>query len=134
MFAGIPYLRIFNPNNVKTRILSLGILMLLPLLTHGQSAEPRHYYAVIGVFRILNNAIRYTDKANKNNFSAQYEINPDRKLYYVYLLNTTGRQKAFAFMIKMRPRPSTRIAGYLSGSWEKKGLLRWKKSRWWKNR
>ena len=87
---------------MKTRILSLAIFILLPVLTHGQSAEPRSYYAVIGVFAVLDNAIRYTDKANKNNFSAQYEINPDRKLYYVYLLGTTDRKKAFAFMIKMR--------------------------------
>jgi outer membrane protein OmpA-like peptidoglycan-associated protein len=103
MSAGIPYLRSINPKNVKTKILSFAIFIFLPLLTHGQSSEPpRTYYAVIGVFAKLNNAIRYTDKANKNNFNAQYEINPSRKLYYVYLLSSTDRKKAFAFMIKMR--------------------------------
>ncbi len=102
MSAGIPYLRSINPKNVKTRILSLLIFILLPLLTRSQPADPRSYYAVIGVFRVLDNAIRYTDKANKNNFNAQYEINPDRKLYYVYLLSTTDRKKAYAFLIKMR--------------------------------
>jgi len=102
MSAGIPYLRPINPKNVKTRILSLVIFILLPVLTHGQSAEPRTYYAVIGVFRVHSNAIRYMEKANKNNFNAQYEFNPSRKLYYVYLLSTTDRKKAYAFMIKMR--------------------------------
>ena len=60
------------------------------------------YYVTIGVFAKLENAIRYTDKANKNNFSAQYAINQPRKLYYVYLLETKDRKQAFAFMIKMR--------------------------------
>lgn len=100
----------------------MGILILLPLLTHGQSAEPRHYYAVIGVFRVLNNAIRYTDKANKNNFNAQYEINPDRKLYYVYLLNTTDRPKAFAFMIKMRTETEYKDCWLFVGKLGEKGF------------
>jgi outer membrane protein OmpA-like peptidoglycan-associated protein len=103
LFILIPYLRSINPKNVKTRILSLALFIFLPVITHSQSAQPtRTYYAVVGVFAKLDNAIRYTDKANKNNFSAQYEINPSRKLYYVYLLSSTDRKKAFAFMIKMR--------------------------------
>jgi hypothetical protein len=95
------YLRQINPNNVKTKILLLAAFSLLPVLVHAQ-AEPRNYYAVIGAFRLLDNAIRYTDKANKNNFNAQYEVNPERKLYYVYLFHSQDRKKAFAFMIKMR--------------------------------
>lgn len=67
-----------------------------------QSGEAPTYYVTIGVFAKLDNAQRYTDKANKNNFNAQYAINQQRKLYYVYLLETGERKKAFAFMIKMR--------------------------------
>ncbi len=102
MSQGFYYLRRFNPYNVKTKILSLAVFALLPALVHAQSAEPKDYYAVIGAFAIHDNAIRYTDKANKNNFNAAYEINPLRKLYYVYLLHSQDRKKAFAFMIKMR--------------------------------
>ncbi len=87
---------------MKTKILYLAIFALLPFLAKSQSAAPRSSYVVIGVFAKINNAIRYTDKANKDNFSAQYAINPDRKLYYVYLLNTTDYKRAIAFMIKMR--------------------------------
>ena len=87
---------------MKTKILYLAIFALLPVLAQSQSGAPRRYYVVIGVFAKIDNAIRYTAKANKNNFSAQYAINPPRKLYYVYLLDTDERAKAFAFMIKMR--------------------------------
>jgi len=123
MSEGICYLRQINPKKVKARILSLALFILLPVLTHGQSAEPRNYYAVIGVFRILNNAIRYTDKANKNNFNAQYEINPDRKLYYVYLLSTTDRKKAYAFMIKMRAETEYKDCWLLIGKLGEKGVV-----------
>lgn len=67
----------------------------------GQSADTEHY-VTIGVFAIHDNAIRYTARANKMGFNAQYAINVPRKLYYVYLLQTTDRRKAFAFMIKVR--------------------------------
>ncbi len=87
---------------MKARISYLAIFALLPFLAQGQSSEQRSYYVVIGAFAKIDNAIRYTDKANKNNFSAQYAINPVRKLYYVYLLSAVEPKKAFAFMIKMR--------------------------------
>ncbi len=67
-----------------------------------QSGEAPTYYVTIGVFAKLDNAVHYTDRANKNNFNAHYAINKPRKLYYVYLLETGDRKKAFAFMIKMR--------------------------------
>ncbi len=66
-----------------------------------QSPEPE-YYVTIGVFAVPNNAIKYTTRANKLGFSAQYAINPARNLHYVYLLQTNDRKKAFAFMIKVR--------------------------------
>lgn len=56
----------------------------------------------IGVFAVHDNAIRYTARANKMGFSCQYAINPPRKLYYVYLLQTADRRKAYAFYIKVR--------------------------------
>ena len=71
-------------------------------LSFAQTVEVPTYYVTIGVFAKLDNALHYTEKANKSNFSAQYAINQPRKLYYVYLLETTDRKKAFAFMIKMR--------------------------------
>ena len=60
------------------------------------------YYVTIGVFAIQDNAVRYTAKANKMGFSAQYAINAPRKLHYVYLLQTAEKRKAYAFLIKLR--------------------------------
>ena len=59
-------------------------------------------YVTIGVFAVHENAIRYTARANKLGFSAQYAINAPRKLYYVYLLQTGDRRRAYAFLIKLR--------------------------------
>src|SRR5258708_3399475 len=101
MSRGIPYLRQSNSNHVKARILYLVIIALLPFPGQGQTT-PRSYFVVVGAFAKIDNAVRYTAMANKNNFSAQYAINPARKLYYVYLFNTHDHKKAFAFMIKMR--------------------------------
>jgi len=88
---------------VKNRLI-LVILFVFgsAIISSAQPGEAPTYYVTIGVFAKLDNAQRYTDKANKNNFNAQYAINNQRKLYYVYLLETGDRKKAFAFMIKMR--------------------------------
>jgi outer membrane protein OmpA-like peptidoglycan-associated protein len=59
-------------------------------------------YVVIGAFRVLDNAVRFTAAANKKGFTAQYAIQPARNLYYVYILNTDNRKKAFNLVIKIK--------------------------------
>src|SRR4030081_2826793 len=59
-------------------------------------------YVVIGAFRGLENAVRFTAAANKSGFAAQYAIQPARNLYYVYILNTDNRKKAFNLLIKIK--------------------------------
>ena len=66
------------------------------------AAAQKSNYVVIGAFRVLDNAVRFTAAATKNNFTAQYAIHPDRKLYYVYILNTPERKKAFNLVIKIK--------------------------------
>jgi len=67
-----------------------------------QTAPDNQHYVTIGVFAVHENAVRFTARANKLGFNAQYAINAPRKLYYVYLLETPDRRKAFSFMIKIR--------------------------------
>lgn len=68
----------------------------------GQATGDEHY-VTIGVFAIQENAIRFTARANKMGFNAQYAINPAKNnWYYVYLLQTPERRKAMSFMIKLR--------------------------------
>lgn len=64
------------------------------------SATPN--FVVIGAFAIPNNAMRFTEQANKKNLHAQFMINPDRNLYYVYVLNTVDRAEAIDEALRLR--------------------------------
>lgn len=100
----------------KLLILSCFFLLFLsvkPLQTHAQDAV--EHYVVIGVFAKLDNAVRWTDRANKMNFSAQYAVNPANKYYYVYILKTPEKRKAFSFMMKIRVETEHKEAWVFSG-------------------
>jgi outer membrane protein OmpA-like peptidoglycan-associated protein len=86
---------------------SLPVILLASVLATASFAQTQHApgpdrYVIVGVFRVLDNAVRYTDKANKMSFSAGYVQNPRNKLYYVYLFHSVESKKAFAFMMKIR--------------------------------
>ena len=84
---------------------SCGLVIFLAsgITASGQSTS-NEYYVTIGVYGHgkQDYAVRYTDRANKAGFNAQYAINPKRKLYYVYLLQSDNKKKALAFMIRLR--------------------------------
>jgi len=98
---------------MKFRIILFLIGCLSFFSSHSQT--PPHHYVVIGVFAKHDNAIRYTDYANKLNFSAQYAISPDRNLYYVYLLDTEDKRQAFAFLMKIRIETEFKQAWVFTG-------------------
>ncbi|MBL7852630.1 MAG: OmpA family protein [Cyclobacteriaceae bacterium] len=88
---------------MKVLIRRLPVILFLVISTPvALFAQEDEYYVTIGVFAVHNNAIRFTAKANKAGFNAQYAINPKRNLYYVYLLESTDRRKAVSFMMKVR--------------------------------
>ncbi len=80
-----------------------------------QSQTETDHYVVIGAFAKLDNAIRWTDRGNKNNFITQYAINPVRNLYYVYILKTSDRKKAFSLMLKIRVETEYKDAWVFTG-------------------
>ncbi|MBX2912217.1 MAG: OmpA family protein [Cyclobacteriaceae bacterium] len=90
-------------------------VFMLAGMAYGQQQPSEGHYVVIGAFAVHNNAIRWTDKANKNNFNAQYAMNQARKLYYVYILKTDSRREAFAFMMKVRVETEYKDAWVFSG-------------------
>ncbi len=100
---------------MKFRFLILLLIVLCPLLNKAQS-QPEHYYVTIGVFRIHDHAIGFTDKANKLNFNAQYAIHPERKLYFVYLLDTEDKKKASDFVAKIRTETEFKTAWVYRGN------------------
>ncbi len=79
----------------------IAILSVFSFAAHAQTS-PKSNYVVIGVFRVLDNAIKFTDRANAQSFNAAYAQNPRNKLYYVYLLQSDERKRAITFMMKMR--------------------------------
>jgi outer membrane protein OmpA-like peptidoglycan-associated protein len=59
-------------------------------------------YVVIGAFSIPKNAIEFTENAKKHNFKAEFMINSDRKLFYVYVLHTEDKKMAIEEALKLR--------------------------------
>ena len=73
------------------------------------------YYVTIGVYGIKKYAILFTASANQKGFNAQYAINPARKLYYVYLLQTDEKRKAQPFLNKLRIESEHKEAWIFNG-------------------
>lgn len=72
----------------------------------GQNAAAPSNYVVIGAFSIPKNAIEFTELARKNKFEATYSINPLRKLFYVYVLETGDFNAACEQAKKLRQETS----------------------------
>ncbi|MDV3308311.1 MAG: OmpA family protein [Cyclobacteriaceae bacterium] len=71
---------------------------------HQQSSpfQPGVNYVVIGAFAIHQNAVRFTSHAKSLKYDARYEFNPQRGLYYVYVLDTRDREKALSEARRLR--------------------------------
>jgi outer membrane protein OmpA-like peptidoglycan-associated protein len=80
----------------------VGIFLISALTEPTQAAfagqgpiDERPNYVVIGAFRVYKNAIRFTAHAHKDlKMNAKFELNPYRKLYYVYVLSTDDQTLA----------------------------------------
>lgn len=88
----------------------VGIFLILGITEPTESApleqEPiddRPNYVVIGAFRVYKNAIRFTAHAHKDlKMNAKFEMNPYRKLYYVYVLSTEDQTLAISEAKRLR--------------------------------
>ncbi|MFO7257564.1 MAG: OmpA family protein [Bacteroidota bacterium] len=66
------------------------------------SFQPGVNYVVIGAFAVHQNAIRFTSHAKSLKYDARYEFNPNRGLYYVYVLDTRDRERALSEARRLR--------------------------------
>lgn len=103
------------------RVLTLASGMILFFALFNVAAaqsEPKENYVTIGVFGQgkQDYAIRFTDHATKLGFTAQYAINPKRKLYYVFLLQSDDFRKAVSFMIQIRAESEFKDAWVFVGN------------------
>jgi outer membrane protein OmpA-like peptidoglycan-associated protein len=74
-------------------------------------------YVVIGAFRIQRNAMRFTNHAHKDlKLNARYEMNQNRNLYYVYVLNTQDRDEAIAEAMRLRVESEFKDTWVYSGN------------------
>ncbi|MGC1244012.1 MAG: hypothetical protein WA874_20645, partial [Chryseosolibacter sp.] len=78
------------------------LTLALPVVASAQNTEPYPNYVVIGAFAHQDNAVHFTEDANKNSFQAHFEMNPNRNLYYVYVLTTYDSALAFSEALKLR--------------------------------
>lgn len=84
----------------------------------GQPLDPAHSnYVVIGAFAKENNATQFVEDVKKLNFKAISEINPNRNLFYVYVLHTEDKKAAFREANKIRKGTP------FSDTWVYTGLL-----------
>ncbi len=82
-------------------------LFFCSLLSIGQSSSKTHEdtsanHIVIGAFASRENAVRFADEARQQNPGVEFDINPARQLFYVYVLKTDNRVRAFAEARRLR--------------------------------
>ena len=100
---------------MKVLAFSVWMVGLSALCNTVVAQAPDEYYVTIGVFAVQDNAVHFSTRANKKGFNAQYAINPERKLYYVYLLQSNEKRKAYAFIIKLRAESEYKDAWIFTG-------------------
>ncbi|MBX2967306.1 MAG: OmpA family protein [Cyclobacteriaceae bacterium] len=86
----------------------IGLLIFLSAFkAPNQLSNPQYpYYVVIGAFEFKKNAVKFTNKASSEFKSTTYAMNPDRKLYYVYMLKTNNREEAIAEALRLQATSS----------------------------
>ena len=81
------------------------------------TAQDNSFYVVIGAFANPRNAIEWTERAKKNNYKAEYALNVNRNLYYVYILQAEQRVDAVTLAVKLQKNST------YSDTWVYQGLL-----------
>ncbi len=74
-------------------------------------------YVVIGAFSYQKNAVRFTNHAKALEMDAKFQINPNRNLYYVYVLSTEDRELAIQAAMGLRSNSE------FTDTWVYSGLL-----------
>lgn len=92
---------------MATKVNLMLPLFFCALLLHGQSSNGSvevsfSNHVVIGAFSSRENAVRFAEEAKQSNPNVVFDINPNRKLFYVYVMKTDNRVQAFAQARKLR--------------------------------
>lgn len=107
---------------MNLRLIALLSIFLTQTFTFSSEAQDfqgsasNSNYVVIGAFAVHKNAVRFTAYAKKRKFNARYEMNPNRNLYYVYVLKTNDINAAVYEAIKLREESDFYDAWVYKGS------------------
>jgi outer membrane protein OmpA-like peptidoglycan-associated protein len=90
---------------------------------HQADVEPTNY-VVIGAFSVKRNAVKFASRANNGyadqlKITAQFELNANRKLYYVYAMTTNDHEAAIREATRLRSETKFADAWVYSGIFEK---------------
>lgn len=85
-------------------MLALVFASVLSSLANPVQPEGKSNYVVIGAFAVREHAAIWVETAKKLDLEAQFDLNPTRKLYYVYVLETTDWDLAVFEAKKLRSR------------------------------
>jgi len=76
--------------------------VIVGLLSHSSFAQDVNHYVVVGAFGVRANAARLASLAGKSNLKARVDLNAEKKLYYVYLIESGNKSEAYAYVMKVR--------------------------------
>jgi outer membrane protein OmpA-like peptidoglycan-associated protein len=83
-------------------VLLFGLFLFISFFTVAQSQE---YYVVVGAFAQENNAKKFTGFVKRKFYQSNYELNQQRKLYYVYAWKGTDRTEAINLAKTLQKQP-----------------------------
>jgi outer membrane protein OmpA-like peptidoglycan-associated protein len=83
-------------------VLLFGLFLFLSFFAVAQSQQ---YYVVVGAFAQENNAKKFTGFVKRKFYQSNYELNQQRKLYYVYAWKGTDRTEAINLAKTLQKQP-----------------------------
>jgi len=86
-------------------VMIIATLAIMTNTSQGQSVAG-NFYVVIGAFANPKNATEFTESAKKKNLEAQSLLIPERKLHYVYILETQEKKEAVSLAVKLQSEPT----------------------------
>jgi outer membrane protein OmpA-like peptidoglycan-associated protein len=83
-------------------VLLFGLFLFTSFISVAQSQE---YYVVVGAFAQENNAKKFTGFVKRKFYQSNYELNAQRKLYYVYAWRGSDRTEAINLTKTLQKQP-----------------------------
>ena len=74
----------------------LRSLLLLILLTLAAEIKAQQFYVIVGAFAQESNAQKFTGYVRSLRYAAEYELNVEKKYFYVYVLRSGLREDALS--------------------------------------